>query len=795
MTINIIPGMAIQPLENSKLIDDLVRVLHVKNDLITLIKINPQKFNSKVNGQTKTRQYFSAPFTINLNKVKGEIKNHNLVIHTNGISPRPDELATDEELDRKYLRDGQIISSPRQKRHERFNLINALVQNVEDQVLLFDPQIRQEKIVALAKQIDNKLVSFEREKKKISETLNQFFAGGGCIGALTPFSAAQGGRGKERQQKLKLGRTNIATKNNVENQEGFIMTDEAKDTCGYCWRNFYLRKKTIKKAYRRMLREFYSHIYIDEKGNSHFKHKSINENPSESQFIYWGQKRSPGDESWKKQYSQLNLNRLGRPLFGTSSDDVISVGQRGAIDSTSIDVELVSVANRMERIGSAHRILLVDCMFNYIPGFYLGLDAPSANTVGLTFLHAMTDKTEWLKWLGLEDQDPENWIPIRFGTVLADNTDARSEENFQKLHSIGTGLKFVNVARSDLNAPVETTHHSLHRLVDHNLHGTTFGQRHERGDEHATVLARHTVIEAIRETARAIYLHNTIELDIVPTLEMRRELLDKGIKLTRANLTRWKINNGNCHTSLLSEDEARIKLMVPVKGTFTQHGVKLLRNDTGEKRVFIEPIRYISNHPLVVEKVLQAKIGRARVGAESHDDFFLHNPYQPTEIFYKNILNGELIKLTAASKDIELPHECSLPDIIHLMEDSALYSFGIQSSRTQAVSDMEAAQERTKSEASEAYNQAVAELGKPPSKSSLKRNKSENRDKEKDMMMYGMPLVMIPSEKNKNAQPDDDIDPRIATISSNNFVTTESPPVIPIQTQNVLMDAILKRRG
>lgn len=797
MTINLIPGMAIQPRDNCKIVSDLLRVLHVHNDHVTVIKINPQQSQSKVNGQIKTRQYFSAPFTIDLNKVKDEIKNHNLVLHKNGITPRPDVLASDEELDRKYLRQGQAISSPRQKRNERFELIKSLVEDTEDQVLLFDPQIRQEKIAVLAKELHNKTISFERQKKQISETLNQFFAGGGCIGALTPLSASQGGPGKERKQKSKLGRSNIATKNNIKNQEGFIMTDEAKDVCGYCWRNFYVRNKTIKKAYRKMLREFYSNISIDDKGNSHYKHKPINERPSESQFIFWGQKRSPGDESWKKQYSQLNLNRLGRTLFGTSSDDVISVGQRGAIDSTSIDVELLSVANRMERIGSAHRVLLVDCLYNYIPGFYLGLEAPSANTVGLTFLHAMTDKAEWLKWLGLDDQDPENWIPIRFGTVLADNTDARSEENFQRVHSIGTGLKFVNVARSDLNSPVETAHHTLHRLVDHNLHGTTYGQRHERGDEHATVLARHTVIEAIRETARAIYLHNTIELDIDPTLDMRRDLLDKGIKLTRANLTRWKINQGKCYTSLLSEDEARIKLMVPIRGTFTQYGVKLLRSDTGEKRVFIEPIRYISNHPLIVEKVLQAKVGRAKVSAESHDDFFLHNPYQPTKIFYKNILNGELIKLTVVCKDVDLLHECSLPDIVQLMTGNALYSFGIQESRAQAISDMEAAQEQTKDEANKAYAEAISTLKKSPSKSSLRRNKSENRNKEKEMMMYGMPIQspnILENYEDQSASQGNSAITSSTQITANEPINVEQMPIAPPQANNVLLDTILRRR-
>jgi hypothetical protein len=382
--------------------------------------------------------------------------------------------------------------------------------------------------------------------------------------------------------------------------------------------------------------------------------------------------------------------------------------------------------------------------------------------------------------------------------VLADNTDARSEENFKKVHSIGTGLKFVNVARSDLNSSVETTHHILHRMVDHNLHGTTYGQKHERGDEHATVLARHTTIEAIRETARAIYLHNTIQLDITPTLEMRRELLDKGIKLTRANLTRWKINQGKCHTSLLSEDEARIKLMVPIKGTFTQQGVKLLRSDTGEKRVFIEPIRYISNHPFINEKVLSAKNMRARVGAESHDDLFLHNPYQPTEIFYKNILSGELIKLNVVSQDADLPLECSLPDMVHLMKDNALYSFSIQESRTQAISNMEAGQEHTKSEASKAYNQELAKLTKPPSKSSLRRNKSVNREKEKDMMMYGLP-IQTPSTKEsfENQMP---LQANSAITSGKQItaiepVNVEHMPIATPRANNVLLDTLLRRRG
>ncbi len=516
-----------------------------------------------------------------------------------------------------------------------------------------------------------------------------------------------------------------------------------------------------------MIREFYSDISINDKGEPVLTLKGVNEHPSCTQFKAWGQRRSPGHESWKKQISKFNLNRIDRILFSTSDSDIIAVGQRGAVDSTSIDMELVSVASRLDRIGSAHRILIVDGMYHYISGFYLGLDAPSAETVSLAFLHSLTDKAEWLKWLGLNDQTPENWIPIQYSSVTADNTDLRCEAVKEKLDSIGTGIKFVGVARSDLNATVETSHHTLHRMVDHNMHGTTHGQKHDRGEELATVLARHTIIEAIRETARAIYTHNTIELDIQPTLEMRRDLVDKGIKLTRANLTRWEINRGRCHTTLMGEDEALIKLLIPIRGTFTQHGVKLLRSDTGNKREFIEPIRYISHHPLIKARAMKAKVARTRMSPISHDDDFLHNPYKPTEIFFKDIYTGELIKLDLVTKDSDLPDECSMPDIVDLMKRDAIYSFNVGESRNQTLSELEFHQEQTKENAEDEYQDSLSKLDKPPSKASLKRNKKDNRNQEKERFMYGMP-PQIPENINTSSQPE------ITSISNKNGENTKN---------------------
>ncbi len=754
-----VAGEIIEPKIEFACLSEICRVLHVQEESnrIVIIPVNPRR--------SKKRLYFVGPRIMELSKVMSELEQRWLAINVEGVTPRADASATKEELDKKYLRRGQEVSNPRKNLEEREAIINLLIRDSsgnkldpETYKLLFDPQIRSERISELASKIGNSERSIARTKKMFGELLNQYWAGGSVPGALTPFSGGKGGRGKERIQKKKLGRQNAPTSVHIEGQEGFVMQEEDKNICGFAWRNYYIRGTTCAKALRRMWREFYSDSGTGDDGKIKKIIRPISQRPSRPQFERWGNERSPGHDSWKKQLTTFNLSRIDRVLFGSSSDNVVAIGQRGSTDSTSPDIEFVRVENRLERIGPAHRILVVDGMYGYISGFYLGLDAPSTETVLLAFLHSLTDKAEWLKWLGLDDIDPADWLQIRYSSVLADNTDARCQRVIEALDQIGTGLKFVGVARSDLNSQSETSHHALHRMVDHNLPGTTHGQRHERGEERADILARMTIIEAIRESARAIHTYNTMALDIRPTLEMRREIIDKGLTLNRLNLTRMKINQGKIAVSLIGNAEARIKLMPHVRGVFTQHGVKLLRSDTGNKREFIEPIQYVSKHPVMMERFMKAKVGRAGVSAESFDDDFRQDPYQPTELYYREPVNGELIRLTMKTNDEDLPFECAMPDIINLMKSDAVHLFNARNSKEMSLSEMEAGQEKTKQEANDAYDDALKAVEKPPSKSAIHRNKKENREKEKATYRYGMPIQRPPFEE-ATGEGDEDIPP------------------------------------
>ncbi len=790
-----IPGEIIAPTVKRSILPRTMRVLQVhegETDQILLIAIEPVTSHG--------RKYFQGPIARPLSGVQEDLARSRCRIIEGGVAPRPDATATDEELDRKYRRRGQEKSGTRKKREERWALIEPLVQTYDDRILLLDPEIRATKIADRATKLSPGSKPAKCLIRRINFLLNQYWAGGSTKGALTPYDDARGARGQERKQRRKLGPHNAPTKAGTPGQQGFVLSDNDKDICGFGWRNYYVRGKTIAKALRRTWREFYSDITTNQRGQAVHTLPPENQRPTRKQFVTWGRKRSPNHESWKTQLTKFSMARIDHALMGSANENVTAIGQLGAIDSTGVDINFVSVLNRLKRIGGAYRILIIDSKFGYIPGFYLGLDPPSAKTVRLAMLHAITDKTEWLTWLGLDDQDPDAWLKIQFARLVADNTDLRCMAVEKCLESINCGVQFVPVARSDMNSCVESAHHILHRSVDHNLLGTTHGKKKERGETSPDEHACHTIIEAIRETARAIYAHNTMLLDTIPTLAAHRELFARGIPLTRLNLTKWDIERGKVATSLIGVEEARMKLLMPIRGTFTKHGVKLLRPDRGDRREFIEPVRYICRDKDFVRHAIRAKVMRGRAEPEDWDDDFLHDPYRPSHIYHRDAVTGKLTQLDAkvAGDDSERLDECSLPDMLELMDSCAVDRFNARVARDDALSDLEDGQERTNEESKAAYQNDLNNSSKKPSKAALKRDKKVNRESEKAVFIYGAPA--IPPTDAITTGPYFGEEPMPPSIGGTEWIAPDtsppafaSPPPSPTTSASPLVQSILKR--
>ncbi len=274
-----IPGEIIAPTVKRSILPRTMRVLQVhegETDQILLIAIEPVTSHG--------RKYFQGPIARPLSGVQEDLARSRCRIIEGGVAPRPDATATDEELDRKYRRRGQEKSGTRKKREERWALIEPLVQTYDDRILLLDPEIRATKIADRATKLSPGSKPAKCLIRRINFLLNQYWAGGSTKGALTPYDDARGARGQERKQRRKLGPHNAPTKAGTPGQQGFVLSDNDKDICGFGWRNYYVRGKTIAKALRRTWREFYSDITTNQRGQAVHTLPPENQRPTPKQF-------------------------------------------------------------------------------------------------------------------------------------------------------------------------------------------------------------------------------------------------------------------------------------------------------------------------------------------------------------------------------------------------------------------------------------------------------------------------------------------------------------------------------
>ncbi|MFD0929124.1 hypothetical protein ACFQ1T_04950 [Methylophilus glucosoxydans] len=758
---NIFPGMAISPVnQSSKLIKGLMRILmlNLESGTVICIQATPQ--------QRHNRNYYLQPIIITVAAINDEIDQNNIALHHLGIKSRADVLLSDEELDRKY---GSSPCPAVVARRERLVILNALVPEGMDYSVLLDPQLRNE-IVANYLTKHGKTQNQKQAKAAVVQLIYQFFAEGSTPNALTPYFSQRGGRGKEKKQTKKSGARNSPTKNGIKGVEGFVMTQRDKEICGYCMKHYAHGKNSINKALSDMWRHFYSTPVQSPNGQVTPELYPKFLRPTKSQFERWGQKYS-GLNLMTRHLNSQQLARFDRALLGTAQDGIVAVGQVASIDSTSTDVHFVSMLNRQTRIGLMNRILVVDSLYGYIAGFYMGTEASSTETVKLAILHAGSEKSDWLKWLGLEDEIPsEDWLGLKFDTFNADNTEARTMEIIDSITALNGGMRYVPVARSDLNSIVETAHHSLHRSVDHKEPGTTRGKKTDRGDIKPELEARITIIEGIRDIARAIHVHNTKSLThITPSLNMRQEILDKGLKLSRLNLTRLAMRQGRFNSNGIHFDDFVIKFSMPIKGTFTAKGVKL-HNPKANRREFIGSLRFVSNDPIMVEKFTRAKTAR-KGSPENFDATFFHNPYCLDKIFYLDVQTGKTYTLYQVAWEEDFK-EYTLDDHMDMQNQDAVRHHFEDEDNEQLVTVLDHRIEVTGNNAKKAYQADIA-VNPPLSKSQIAKGRNENRQKERPLLKHG---IVIPVEALADVAPETMPLPEV--VANQPPLINQTPPVL-----------------
>lgn len=764
----LITGKALTPIAEDAMLRETHLILYANEDLdvVVVIPTSPRR-----SGKTEKHQriYFSGYKKFRYAEIASELDLTAPKLTQTDFVGRDATLMTTEDLEKRFKRRGQELSNPTIKLNYRWSRIKPIVMGNEPEVL-FDREQMRSLVRARAKEIEeaprppaegsskSKVVPYqelsdEAKLKRLAfieaglqESLNQYWAGGSFEGALIGFTGQCGAAGQRRQAgELKRGAPNAYSNAGQVGQEGINVTadsDHAK-TIKFCYDNYLVRGVTVAEALRKMWWNFYSIAVQQPDGTMKLEWLPEGQRPTRSHFDYWGTLETPEKAAWRKHLPPEKFEKSFRAIRGSAHDNVFAIGQRGYMDSTTTDLHLVRATNRLARIGLANRILIADAMFGYIPGLYMGTDPADSMTVRLAAYHASDpNMREWLDDLGLEDIPAEDFIPMTFANLVGDNTDLRSQEVMDCLHPIGTNISYVPKSRSDWNPLAEAGHHKLHRMVDHNLSGTTHGQvRKERGETLPVDLARHTLKDAMRESARAIWTHNTMELNIERSVAMKIG----NCPPTRIAMTR-DLMKRKVHRSNRSDAVRRLHLLPRMDGTFTPWGVRIHRPNTGDKVSFLEPVVWTSDHPLILQ--WQAE---ARRGGKRDPNFFrarfIVKPYCIRRIWYVNTSTGEQIELgwrTLDVRDPELPYVATLYDLEDMMQGEAAEKKAFAEARQQKLGNMEAHQEAAKANAEAEYQRAVANAEGPLPKSRTRADRRNNRDKEDESHLFGMPITTPP---------------------------------------------------
>ena len=122
------------------------------------------------------------------------------------------------------------------------------------------------------------------------------------------------------------------------------------------------------------------------------------------------------------------------------------------IDHTLADIMVVDEEHRLP-IGRPWLTLVIDVHSRVIPGFYLSLDAPSAESVGMALVHAVCPKDKWLAARNIAVNWPIWGIP---NTVHADNgSDFRCEAVNQACQNHGIDIQWRPVAKPKFGGHIE----------------------------------------------------------------------------------------------------------------------------------------------------------------------------------------------------------------------------------------------------------------------------------------------------------------------------------------------------
>lgn len=400
------------------------------------------------------------------------------------------------------------------------------------------------------------IIDEAKKKYKISETtikriLYKYLKSGKIVDSLIPDYSNCGGRGKIRINRK--GKTAIT--------EDIIKLFKAGINKYYNTP----KKNSIRICYELIIRD-----YLKINNNTE-------EFPTLKQFYYWFEKLTENNRKNEisKRYGDRIYQQKSRAIIGNSLQDAIAPANLYQIDSTILDVYIVSRLNRNLIIGRPVLYFVIDTYSRMIVGINVTIE-PFNSYAGVkgALINAMTDKVSYCKAFEI-DIKKEEWdvscIPSR---LLADRGELLSADIENAISNLGIMVQNTPPYRGDMKGIVEKSFERIHSYIKPFCDGVVENKfnKVERGAEDYRLKANLTLYEITKIIIKYVLFHNNYH--VLEYYESDGLTIESDIPKIPCKIWFDGVKKKSGLLRELSEEIIKINLLSNKEATVTAKGVR-----------------------------------------------------------------------------------------------------------------------------------------------------------------------------------------------------------------------------
>lgn len=399
--------------------------------------------------------------------------------------------------------------------------------------------------------IQETMVKYNLSYSTIKRVFCEYVRNGKVANSLVPKLFNCGGKGKERV---------------IKNRDGVIIDLKIKELFKTGINKYYnnTKKNSLKTCYELIIRDY-------------LKENPKSEIPTINQFYYWYKKISKDNKQKEitKRFGSRIYQQTSRAIVGNSLDDALSPAELYQIDSTILDVYIVSKLNRNLIIGRPVLYLVIDVYSRLITGINVTIEPfNSYEGVKGALINTMSDKVKYCEKFGIKINNEWNvkCIPSR---ILADRGELLSKNIENAISNLGIMIQNTPPYRGDMKGIVEKAFERIHSYIKPFCEGVVENKfnKVERGEEDYRLKANLTLEEITKIIIKCVLFHNNHH--VLNSYEGDGLNINNDIPKIPSKIWEYGVKEKKGLLKELSEDVIRINLLNNKEASVTAKGVRV----------------------------------------------------------------------------------------------------------------------------------------------------------------------------------------------------------------------------